>query len=93
MTNAFKDPSSKVRVLRASTKACAEVINLISASRVVLLDIIFNAFVEMQAILRFYRLGPKKTSVYLLLITFVMRQQLYTSIFCQYKHDRWLDSQ
>ena len=44
--NAFNNSSSKVRVLITSTKACAERINLIGASRVVLLDIIRNASIE-----------------------------------------------
>ncbi|XP_062073832.1 SNF2 domain-containing protein CLASSY 4-like [Humulus lupulus] len=58
--NAFNNPSSKVRVLLASTRACAEGINLVGASRVVLLDLLWNPAVERQAISRAFRLGQKK---------------------------------
>ncbi|PIA35889.1 hypothetical protein AQUCO_03400049v1 [Aquilegia coerulea] len=56
----FNDPSSRVRVLLASTTACFEGINLIGASRVVLLDVVWNPSVARQAIARAYRLGQKK---------------------------------
>ncbi|KAF8412498.1 hypothetical protein HHK36_000463 [Tetracentron sinense] len=58
--NLFNDPTSEVRILLASTKACSEGINLIGASRVVLLDVVWNPSVERQAISRAYRLGQKK---------------------------------
>ncbi|XVF00291.1 hypothetical protein REPUB_Repub03eG0272300 [Reevesia pubescens] len=58
--NAFNDPTSKARVLLASTKACSEGINLVGGSRVVLLDVTWNPSVERQAICRAYRLGQKK---------------------------------
>ncbi|VVA29446.1 PREDICTED: SNF2 [Prunus dulcis] len=56
----FNDPSSKAKVLLASTKACSEGISLVGASRVVLLDVTWNPSVERQAISRAYRLGQKK---------------------------------
>ncbi|GMQ04571.1 hypothetical protein CsSME_00049938 [Camellia sinensis var. sinensis] len=56
----LNDPESEVRVLLASTKACSEGINLVGASRVVLLDVVWNPSVERQAISRAYRLGQKK---------------------------------
>ncbi|WRX29998.1 SNF2 [Theobroma cacao] len=58
--NVFNDPTSKARVLLASTKACSEGINLVGGSRVVLLDVTWNPSVERQAISRAYRLGQKK---------------------------------
>ncbi|KAF9606092.1 hypothetical protein IFM89_023115 [Coptis chinensis] len=58
--NNFNDPSSKVKVLLASTKACREGINLVGASRIVLLDVVWNPSVERQAISRAYRIGQKK---------------------------------
>ncbi|CDP18402.1 unnamed protein product [Coffea canephora] len=61
--SSLNDPSSKVKVLFASTKACSEGINLSGASRVVLLDVVWNPAVERQAISRACRLGQKK-SVY-----------------------------
>ncbi|CAL0331725.1 unnamed protein product [Lupinus luteus] len=56
----FNNPNSKVRVMLASTKACYEGISLVGASRVVLLDVVWNPSVERQAISRAYRLGQKK---------------------------------
>ncbi|KAL8227943.1 hypothetical protein R6Q57_015527 [Mikania cordata] len=58
--NAFNDPKSELRVLLASTKCCSEGIHLYGASRVVLLDVVWNPSVERQAISRAYRLGQKK---------------------------------
>ncbi|KAL5724138.1 hypothetical protein ACHQM5_007438 [Ranunculus cassubicifolius] len=58
--NAFNDPCSKARVLLASIKTSSEGINLVGASRIVLLDIVWNPAVERQAISRAYRLGQKK---------------------------------
>ncbi|XP_019420610.1 PREDICTED: SNF2 domain-containing protein CLASSY 3-like [Lupinus angustifolius] len=58
--NSFNNPNSKVRVMLASTKACYEGISLVGASRVVLLDVVWNPSVERQAISRAYRLGQKK---------------------------------
>ncbi|XP_050377331.1 SNF2 domain-containing protein CLASSY 3-like [Argentina anserina] len=57
---AFNDPLSRAKVLLASTKGCNEGINLVGASRVVLLDVTWNPSVERQAISRAYRLGQKK---------------------------------
>ncbi|PWA93708.1 SNF2-related, N-terminal domain-containing protein [Artemisia annua] len=56
----FNDPNSKSKVLLASIKCCSEGIHLIGASRVVLLDIVWNPSVDTQAISRAYRLGQKK---------------------------------
>ncbi|XP_068634743.1 SNF2 domain-containing protein CLASSY 3-like [Aristolochia californica] len=58
--DSFNEPSSEVKVLLASTKACCEGINLTGASRVVLLDVVWNPSVERQAISRAYRLGQTK---------------------------------
>ncbi|XVF63093.1 hypothetical protein PTKIN_Ptkin09bG0061200 [Pterospermum kingtungense] len=58
--NVFNDPTSKARVLLASTKACSEGIHLVGGSRVVLLDVTWNPSVERQAVSRAYRLGQKK---------------------------------
>ncbi|CAK9173334.1 unnamed protein product [Ilex paraguariensis] len=60
LISVFNDPTSEVRVLLASTKACSEGINLVGASRVVLLDVVWNPSVQRQAISRAYRLGQKK---------------------------------
>ncbi|GAB4857730.1 hypothetical protein Ancab_015637 [Ancistrocladus abbreviatus] len=58
--SSFNKPSSRGKVLLASTKACSEGISLIGASRVVLLDTAWNPSVERQAIGRAYRIGQKK---------------------------------
>ncbi|KAK9266943.1 hypothetical protein L1049_027202 [Liquidambar formosana] len=67
--NVFNDSTSEVMVLLASTKACSEGINLVGASRVVLLDVVWNPSVERQAISRAYRLGQKKVVYIYHLIT------------------------
>ncbi|WOG83707.1 hypothetical protein DCAR_0102884 [Daucus carota subsp. sativus] len=58
--SALNDPKSKSRVLLASIKACSEGIHLVGASRVVLLDVVWNPSVERQAISRAYRIGQTK---------------------------------
>ncbi|KAJ0248954.1 SNF2 domain-containing protein CLASSY 4 [Hirschfeldia incana] len=60
LINDFNKPDSKSKVLLASTKACSEGINLVGASRVVLLDVVWNPSVETQAISRAYRIGQKR---------------------------------
>ncbi|KAM7253885.1 hypothetical protein ACFE04_031567 [Oxalis oulophora] len=67
--NLFNDPKSEARIMLASTKACGEGINLIGASRVVLLDVLWNPSVERQAISRAYRIGQKKIVYVYRLIT------------------------
>lgn len=56
----FNDPTSDARVLLASTRACCEGISLTGASRIVLLDVVWNPSVEKQAISRAYRIGQSK---------------------------------
>ncbi|KAI3977609.1 hypothetical protein MKX01_000522 [Papaver californicum] len=56
----FNDPGSQVKVMLASIKACGEGISLIGASRIVMLDVVWNPSVTKQAISRAYRLGQKK---------------------------------
>ncbi|KAM0916154.1 hypothetical protein ACQ4PT_010263 [Festuca glaucescens] len=56
----FNNPDSDARVLLASTRACCEGINLTGASRVVLLDVVWNPAVGRQAISRAFRIGQKK---------------------------------
>lgn len=58
--SSFNDDASEAKVLLASVKACSEGINLVGASRVVLLDTLWNPSVEKQAICRAYRIGQKK---------------------------------
>ncbi|KAI3991428.1 hypothetical protein MKX01_006727 [Papaver californicum] len=56
----FNDPGSQVKVMLASIKVCGEGISLIGASRIVMLDVVWNPSVTKQAISRAYRLGQKK---------------------------------
>uniref|UniRef100_A0A0D9WG60 Helicase C-terminal domain-containing protein n=1 Tax=Leersia perrieri TaxID=77586 RepID=A0A0D9WG60_9ORYZ len=56
----FNNPDSDARVLLASTRACCEGISLTGASRVVLLDVVWNPAVGRQAISRAFRIGQKK---------------------------------
>lgn len=60
LINLFNDPQSESKIMLASTKCCAEGISLVGASRVVLLDVVWNPSVERQAICRAYRIGQKK---------------------------------
>ncbi|XP_073307567.1 SNF2 domain-containing protein CLASSY 3-like isoform X3 [Primulina huaijiensis] len=60
MINTFNDPQSEAKVMLASTKCCSEGISLVGASRLVLLDVVWNPSVEHQAISRAYRIGQKK---------------------------------
>ncbi|KAL8538675.1 hypothetical protein ACS0TY_000621 [Phlomoides rotata] len=56
----FNKKNGNAKVMLASQKACSEGINLVGASRVVLLDVAWNPSVERQAICRAYRLGQEK---------------------------------
>ncbi|KAG2680111.1 hypothetical protein I3760_11G083300 [Carya illinoinensis] len=73
--NVFNDPSSNIRVLLASTRACSEGINLVGASRVVLLDVVWNPSVERQAISRAHRLGQEKVVYVYHLIVFGTKEE------------------
>lgn len=75
--NTLNDPKSEVKVLLASLKACSEGINLVGASRVVLLDVHWNPSVERQAISRAYRLGQKKIVYVYHLVTGSMEGEKY----------------
>ncbi|CAI8612422.1 unnamed protein product [Vicia faba] len=56
----FNDANGQAKILLACTKACSEGISLVGASRVVLLDVVWNPSVERQAISRAYRIGQKR---------------------------------
>ncbi|PHT87109.1 hypothetical protein T459_09215 [Capsicum annuum] len=58
--NSLNDLKSDAKVLLASIKARSEGINLVGASRMVLLDVLWNPSVEQQAISRAYRSGQTK---------------------------------
>uniref|UniRef100_A0A0A8ZRR0 Helicase C-terminal domain-containing protein n=1 Tax=Arundo donax TaxID=35708 RepID=A0A0A8ZRR0_ARUDO len=60
MMDAFNNMKSEAKVMLASTKACCEGITLVGASRVVLIDVVWNPSVGRQAIGRAYRIGQKK---------------------------------
>lgn len=56
----FSQHPGKARVLLASIKACGMGINLTEASRVILLDLVWNPSCTKQAIGRAFRIGQKK---------------------------------
>ncbi|XP_051132925.1 SNF2 domain-containing protein CLASSY 4-like [Andrographis paniculata] len=58
--NAFNDPDNDSKIMLASIRCCSEGISLVGASRVILLDVVWNPSVEQQAICRAYRIGQKK---------------------------------
>ncbi|KAL3651173.1 hypothetical protein CASFOL_007576 [Castilleja foliolosa] len=60
LINMFNDVQNESRVMLASTRCCSEGISLVGASRVILLDVVWNPSVERQAISRAYRIGQKK---------------------------------
>ncbi|KAL4357912.1 SNF2 domain-containing protein CLASSY [Arachis hypogaea] len=60
LIHSFNYPNSQAKILLASTKACCEGISLVGASRVVLLNVVWNPLVERKAISCAYRLGQKK---------------------------------
>ncbi|CAL0302843.1 unnamed protein product [Lupinus luteus] len=60
LIHSFNDANSKAKILLASSNACSEGINLTGASRVVLLNVLWNPSKERQAISRAYRIGQKK---------------------------------
>ena len=86
LIHGFNDANSQAKILLASTKACSEGINLVGASRVVLLDVVWNPSVERQAISRAYRLGQKKVVYTYHLITQGTTE--YTKYCMQAKKDR-----
>ncbi|XP_037496282.1 SNF2 domain-containing protein CLASSY 3 isoform X2 [Jatropha curcas] len=74
----FNNRNSDSKVMLASTKACSEGINLVGASRVVLLDVVWNPSVERQAISRAYRLGQEKVvHIYHLITSGTMEEEKY----------------
>ncbi|KVH95261.1 Helicase, C-terminal [Cynara cardunculus var. scolymus] len=75
--NTLNDPKSEVKVLLASIRACSEGISLVGASRVVLLDVVWNPSVERQAISRAYRLGQTKLVHVYHLVTGTMEGEKY----------------
>ncbi|XP_076881436.1 SNF2 domain-containing protein CLASSY 4-like [Bidens hawaiensis] len=75
--NTLNDPKGEAKVLLASLRACSEGINLVGASRVVLLDVHWNPSVERQAISRAYRLGQKKLVHVYHLVTGSMEGEKY----------------
>lgn len=75
--SSFNDHSSKAKVLLASQRACSEGISLVGASRVVLIDTVWNPSVERQAVSRAFRLGQKR-------LVFVYRLMTSGSEFMQY---------
>ncbi|KZV43653.1 hypothetical protein F511_00204 [Dorcoceras hygrometricum] len=75
--SSFNDHSSKAKVFLASQRACSEGISLVGASRVVLIDTVWNPSVERQAVSRAFRLGQKR-------VVFVYRLMTSGSEFMQY---------
>lgn len=82
---AFNNPESEAQVLLASTASCCEGINLIGASRIVLLDVVWNPSITRQAISRAYRLGQTKVVYVYNLISSTFEARKYE---CQARKDR-----
>ncbi|KAI3895193.1 hypothetical protein MKX03_009378 [Papaver bracteatum] len=86
----FNDPESQVKVMLASIKACGEGISLIGASRIVMLDVVWNPSVTKQAISRAYRLGQKKVVYTYHLITSETSEE---NKYCRQAHKDQLSQQ
>ncbi|KAG6408531.1 hypothetical protein SASPL_131544 [Salvia splendens] len=88
----FNDETSEAKVLLASERACSEGINLTGASRVVLLDTVWNPSVEKQAISRAYRLGQKRVVHVYRLFTSGIEVRKYTQQNLKERISRWIFS-
>ncbi|KAH6819146.1 hypothetical protein C2S51_002749 [Perilla frutescens var. frutescens] len=89
---AFNDGASEAKVMLASERACSEGINLIGASRVVLLDTVWNPSVEKQAISRAYRLGQKKVVHVYRLFTSGIEERQYAHQIHKERMSEWIFS-
>ncbi|KAL1535124.1 SNF2 domain-containing protein CLASSY 4-like [Salvia divinorum] len=88
----FNDETSKAKVLLASERACSEGINLTGASRVVLLDTVWNPSVEKQAISRAYRLGQRRVVHVYRLFTSGIEVRQYAQQNLKERISRWIFS-
>ncbi|KAG6406219.1 hypothetical protein SASPL_133818 [Salvia splendens] len=88
----FNDETSEAKVLLASERACSEGINLTGASRVVLLDTVWNPSVEKQAISRAYRLGQKRVVHVYRLFTSGIEVKQYAQQNLKERISRWMFS-
>lgn len=74
----FSNQSGKARVLLASIKACGVGVNLTEASRVILLDPVWNPSCSKQAICRAFRMGQKRfVHVYQLIAIGTLEEEKY----------------
>ncbi|XP_057820364.2 SNF2 domain-containing protein CLASSY 2 [Cryptomeria japonica] len=74
----FSQQGGKARVLLASIKACGVGVNLTEASRVILLDPVWNPSCSKQAICRAFRMGQKRfVHVYQLIAFGTLEEEKY----------------
>ncbi|OAF68228.1 hypothetical protein A3Q56_04030 [Intoshia linei] len=78
IVKSYNDPENKVPLCLLSTKAVCLGINLVAASRAIIMDVNWNPCMDRQALFRIYRYGQNKpVSIYRLISFGTMENRIY----------------